>query len=211
MSGTKMVPDKGKMMKIPWRLADWSKVKKTGRGYTRRELTVVKLLQDLSASSRPRSFLNIGFHDHQDIRNRWWIDICQANNIDYHILEVFEPNVQNFLDHAAPEDHHRITCGNLLDIESLYSQPFDVILHWHGPEHLEQQTYLDALPALSSMANKLLILGCPNGEEEQNQAYGNPYEEHISFWTEQQFQELGFETILVSDKSPGHITAYKIW
>lgn len=198
-------------MKIPLRWHDWSKIKKTGRGYTRRELTVVELLKMVATRQRPpRSFLNIGFHDYQDVRNRWWIDICRANGIDWHILEVFQPNVDNFLAHAPAADRHRITCGNLLDLDRLYQRNFDVILHWHGPEHLERQAFLDCLPTLLAHSDLLTILGCPDGEEEQGQAYGNPFEEHVSFWSEEDFRGLGFEVLRVRDKAPGHLTAYRL-
>lgn len=196
-------------MKIPLRLLDWQKVKKTGRGYTKRELTVVHLLKELAAQKPITSFLNVGFHDYQDIRNRWWIDICQANNIDWHILEIFEPNVQNFLQHASTADRQRITLGNLKDIDSVFARKFDVLLHWHGPEHLERKEFLDLLPKILGNTQRMVILGCPNGPEEQGQAYGNPFEEHISFWSTEDFAELGFQTISVADKKPGHITAYR--
>ena len=197
-------------MKIPLRWHDWSKIKKTGRGYTRRELTVVELLKMAAEHRPPRSFLNIGYHDYQDVRNRWWIDICRANDIDWHILEVFQPNVDSFLAQAPAADHHRITCGNLLDLDRLYQRNFDVILHWHGPEHLERQAFLDCLPALLAHSDLLTILGCPDGEEEQGQAYGNPFEEHLSFWSEEDFRSLGFEVLRVRDKAPGHLTAYRL-
>lgn len=194
-------------IKIPLRLQDWTKIKKTGRGYTKREMTVVRLLQKLSQSGQIKSFLNIGFHDYQDIRNRWWIDICRANNIDWHILEIFETNVERFWQQAPVKDSHRIQSGCLTDIDTIYDRRFDVILHWHGPEHLEKDAFLGALPKLLGRTGKLLILGCPNGPEEQGEAYNNPFEKHLSFWSEQDFQQLGFTTETVADKRPGHITA----
>lgn len=196
-------------VKIPLRLRDWRKVKKTGRGYSHREMTVVKLLREFSKSGSITSFLNIGFHDYQDIRKRWWIDICRANDIDWQILEIFEPNVENFIKHAPVEDHDRITLGNLRNIGNLFSRKYDVLFHWHGPEHVEKQEFLSDLPELINITEKLIILGCPNGHEDQDEAYGNPFEKHVSFWTEEDFHQLGFETVLVTDKKPGHITAYK--
>jgi len=196
-------------MKIPLRLLDWKKVKKTGRGYTYRELSVIKILQEAAERTTIGSFLNVGFHDFQDRRNRWWIDICKANNIDWHILELFPGNVENFKKHTPEQDHHRITLGNIKDITTLFDRKFDVIFHWHGPEHLLKNDYLSYLPVIVSTTAKLLILGCPNGHEEQGAAYGNPYEEHISFWTPEEFHALGFKTDIVSDKKIGHITAYR--
>jgi len=197
-------------MKIPLRLNDWTKIKKTGCGYSKREITVAKVLKKIAKNVSLTNFLNVGFHDYQDIRNRWWIDICRANNIDWHILEIFQANVDNFLSTAPEKDHHRIHLGNLTEVDNLFSQPFDVLFHWHGPEHLDKKQYLNLLPKIEKMTAKLLILGCPNGHEDQGEAYGNPYEKHISFWTEDDFHQLGFKTILVSDKKPGHITAYKM-
>ena len=196
-------------MNIPLRLLDWQKVKKTGRGYTRRELTVVKLFKELADQHPISSFLNIGFHDYQDIRNRWWIDICRANDIDWHILEIYEPNVENFRLHAPVADRHRIVLGSIEDIDSLFTRRFDVVFHWHGPEHLEKSKYLDILPKIVAIASRMVIFGCPDGLEEQGLAYGNPYEEHLSFWTCAEFEQLGFSTLTVADKPPGHITAFK--
>lgn len=196
-------------MNIPMRLLDFRKVKKTGRGYTRRELTVVGLLRELAADKPIASLLNVGFHDYQDIRNRWWIDICRANNIDWHILEIYPPNVENYKKHAPPADRHRITLGNLRDIAALFQCKFDVVMHWHGPEHLEKDEFLTILPDIISRTGRLAIFGCPNGREEQGQAYGNPFEEHLSFWTCADFHRLGFSTHTVADKVPGHITAFK--
>lgn len=197
-------------MKIPLRLRDWRKIKKTGRGYSHREITVANLLKDFSTTDSIESFLNIGFHDYQDIRTRWWIDICRKNDIDWHILEIFKPNIDNFLQHAPAEDYHRITHGNLRDIRNLLSKKYDVFLHWHGPEHMEKDAFLECLPNIEACTNKLVILGCPNGHEDQDEAYGNPFEKHVSFWTEEDLQKLGFTTTLISDKAPGHITAHKI-
>ncbi len=197
-------------MKIPLRLLDWKKVKKTGRGYTWRELTVVRRLPKIYDTVGIHSLLNIGFHDYSDRRKRWWIDICRVNKIDWHILEIFPANVERYKAQCPEADRHRITCGDMQDIEQLFQQPFDVIMHWHGPEHLPKDDFLRVLPKIEAMTRKLLILGCPNGPEEQGAAYGNPNEEHVSFWSSEEFQALGFETEIVNDKPPGHISAFKL-
>jgi len=196
-------------VEIPLRLLDWRKVKKTGKGYTRRELSAVNFLQKADKISPVRSLLNVGFHDYQDRRNRWWIDICRANSIDWYILELFPANVENFLHHAPQEDHHRITQGDIRDVAVLFKRKFDVVFHWHGPEHLAREDYLSILPDLTAATDTLLLLGCPDGHEEQGMAYGNPFEEHISFWTVEEFHRLDFVTDIVSDRNPGHISAAK--
>lgn len=172
-------------------------------------MTVVKLFKELADQHPISSFLNIGFHDYQDIRNRWWIDICRANDIDGHILEIFEPNVEIFHLYAVAADRHRIVLGSIEDIDRLFTRKFDVVFHWHGPEHLEKSKYLDILPKIVARASRMVIVGCPDGPEEQGQAYGNSYEAHLSFWTCAEFEQLGFLTLIVADKPPGHITAFK--
>ena len=199
----------GASLKIPLRLYDLRKLRKFGKGYTPRERTVVELLKELSQKGTVKSFLNIGFHDYQDTRNRWWIDICRANGIEWHVLEIYGPNVERFKQRAPKEDHHRITQGDVKDIAKIFDHNFDVILHWHGPEHLPREDFLEALPGLEERSEQLLILGCPNGPEEQGSAYRNPHEEHVSFWSQEDFQSLGFETQALADRVPGHITAHK--
>lgn len=195
--------------KVPLRLLDWKKIKKTGKGYTKREWTVVQLMKELHKTIEIKSLLCIGFRDYHDIRNRWWIDLCRKNNIDWHILEIFQANVERYKGQCPSSDIQRITCGDVREIDKIFDHQFDVIIHWHGPEHLYKDDFLQALPGIEKTAKMLVILGCPNGEEEQGITYGNPYEEHVSFWSTDEFESLGYQTILIKDKIPGHITAYK--
>ncbi len=196
-------------MKIPLRLLDWHKVKKTGRGYSWSELTVVRRLPSIYDSEGIHSLLNIGFREYSNRRKRWWIDICRANQIDWHILEIFPANVESYQAQCPKEDRHRITCGDVRNIEQLFQRPFDVMMHWHGPEHLSKSDFLDTLPKMEAMTRKLLILGCPNGPEAQGAVYGNTNEMHVSFWKPAEFQALGFETEIVIEKKLGHISAFK--
>lgn len=170
--------------------------------YTAREQTVVDIL-------RPRNdiktFLNVGFKNWADPRNQWWINICKANNIEWGILEIFEPNVQQAIADGCPRA--KIITGSILD-QSMYGE-HDCIMHWHGPEHIAKRTYSDALSDIESKANKLLILGMPHGEEKQGAVYGNQWEEHISAWDERDFEPLGYSCVRVNDRVPGHMTAYK--
>lgn len=99
--------------------------------------------------------------------------------------------------------------GDINDINTILPQKYDVIIHWHGPEHLLKDDYIELLPAIESCANKMVLLGSPNGIEEQGIAFNNPNEEHISFWSEEDYQGLGYKTEHVYDKAPGHITAWK--
>tara|TARA_B100001029_G_C15035263_1_gene439705 strand:+ start:164 stop:736 length:573 start_codon:yes stop_codon:yes gene_type:complete len=172
--------------------------------YTQREKTVVEVLKKNYLGVN--SFLNVGFHDWDDKRRHWWVKICDRNNIDWKILEIFEPNIKDAIKAGCPKE--KISLGNILDF-STYDD-YDCVFFWHGPEHIHKDVFLDKLPDIEKKANKLIIFGMPHGEEIQEAVYGNKYEEHVSAWDEKEWQELGYKTIVVNDRNPGHITAYKI-
>lgn len=88
---------------------------------------------------------------------------------------------------------------------------FDVVFWWHGPEHIEQEELPKIINNLESVANKLIIMGCPWGNVRQKKIYGNPYEEHLSFLDEGFFEERGYEVECLGkkNKSGNNITAVK--
>ena len=171
--------------------------------YTKREKTVVKILRKQESIT---SLLNVGFHDWDDERRHWWIKICDANEIEWKILEIFKPNIDNAIKAGCPQN--KLIQGNILDTTTYNN--FDCILFWHGPEHIEKNVFLDSLPKIEKKTNKLIIFGMPHGEEIQEAVYGNKYEEHVSAWHNNEWNDLGYETIIVNDKIPGHITSYKL-
>jgi hypothetical protein len=170
--------------------------------YTQREQTVCELLQNSDISS----LVNVGFHDWQDPRRHWWIKICESNKIDWSIVEVFEPNVQDAIKKGCPKE--RIYNISIAEVDKLPSA--DLLMFWHGPEHLLKEDFLSILPKLEEKYDKL-IFGMPLGEEPQGAAYGNPYECHISSWESQEWRDLGYEVTEVHDSQPySHITTYKL-
>tara|TARA_R100000951_G_scaffold105093_1_gene98672 strand:+ start:157 stop:696 length:540 start_codon:yes stop_codon:yes gene_type:complete len=172
--------------------------------YTQREQTVCNLLLQKTKSDIG-SLINVGFHDWQDPRKHWWIKICEVNKIDWSIIEVFEPNVQDAITKGCPKD--RIYNLSITDVDKLPAA--DLLMFWHGPEHLLKEDFLSILPKLEEKYQKL-IFGMPLGEEPQGKAYGNPHECHISAWESQEWRDLGYEVIEVYDQRYPHITTYKL-
>jgi len=170
--------------------------------YTQREKTVCDVFQKTEFTS----MVNVGFHDWQQPTRHWWINICKSNNVDWSIVEVFEPNVSAAISQGCPED--KIYNLSIVDVDKLPEA--DLLLFWHGPEHLLKEDFLSILPKLEDKYDKL-IFGMPLGEEPQGEAYGNPYECHISAWSSQEWKDLGYEVIEVYDNQPyPHITTYKL-
>ena len=54
--------------------------------YTQREQSVCEIMKQMNISS----FINVGFHNWEDRRRHWWIEICKQNDVDWKIVEVFE-------------------------------------------------------------------------------------------------------------------------
>jgi len=103
---------------------------------------------------------------------------------------------------------HKILNLNILNVEDLPEA--DCLLFWHGPEHIKKDIFLSKLKLLEDKY-KLLIFGMPLGEEPQGDAYGNPFERHVSAWDTEEWKNLGYEVIEVHDgRLHAHITAYKI-
>lgn len=174
--------------------------------YTLRENTVINILREYS-DLKIKSFLNVGFHDWQDQRRHWWIRICEENDIDWKILEIFKPNIENALKFGCPSN--KIIHGDILDTK-IYSD-VDCLFFWHGPEHIKKDIFLEALPKIEKKANKLIIFGMPLGYEKQGVVYNNPNEEHVSAWEREDWENLGYSVVEVHDRIPAHITAYKIF
>jgi hypothetical protein len=172
--------------------------------FTQRESTVANILKGMKGI---KSFLNVGFRNWDDERTHWWIEICDYNKINWNILEVFNLNILRALDEGCPKD--KIYLGNMLDTSSYDN--YDVIMFWHGPEHINKEAFLSSLKSIEDKANKLVIFGMPLGEEKQGQIYGNPNEEHVSSWDPSEFEKIGYTTEIVRDRTPAHFTAWRIF
>ena len=170
--------------------------------YTQRERTVCKIMEQMNISS----FINVGFHNWEDRRRHWWIEICKQNNVDWKIVEVFEHNVVDAINKGCPKS--KILHMNIKEVDALPES--DCLMFWHGPEHLLKEEFLNILPKLEKKY-KNLIFGMPLGEEPQGAAYGNPHERHISAWEILEWEQMGYKVIPVYDgRRYPHITCYKI-
>jgi len=173
--------------------------------YTVREGTVCSILKEIDQGDI-QTFINVGFHDWQDPRRHWWVKVCEQNNIDWSIVEVFEENVTAAVRKGCPED--KIFNLDIRNVDLL--PPADLLMFWHGPEHIIKEEFLDILPLLEAKY-KVLIFGMPLGEEPQGAAYGNPHESHVSAWSTEEWRELDYKVYEVHDgQQYPHITAFKI-
>lgn len=172
--------------------------------YSLREHSVIRVLEDFK-NLKISSFLNVGFRDWDDIRSQWWIRICEENNIDWKILEIYKTNVDESIFKGCPQN--KIILGDILDLNKYDN--VDCLMFWHGPEHIKKDIFLHILPDIEKKVNKLIIFGMPRGFEFQDVRFGNMNELHLSEWFSDDWKKIGYDVIEINDREPAHITAYK--
>lgn len=109
------------------------------------------------------------------------------NGFHVAVLEIFKENV-DYLRTCPYIDE--IIEGDVRTFD--FSKKFDVIFWWHGPEHIQESELERTLKRLESIANKMVVLGCPWGIYKQGEIYGNIYETHLSQYSEGYFEKLGY-------------------
>lgn len=142
-------------------------------------------------------------------------DMFYLKGYEIDVLEIWEPNFKALVEWNKKWKIFRyIHLGDVRLIDQkfrAYWFKWDIILFWHGPEHLPKLDVAPALKKLEAKANHLVIIGCPRGEYHQDPIDGNPYERHECFLYEEDFHALGYCTATVRPKKPrgSNITAWK--
>ena len=118
--------------------------------------------------------------------------LFEEKHYDVQIMEIWEQNV----------DGLRSRFPNIIqgDIRDLKIPKADVVMWWHGPEHVEKKELPNILTALQKQANHHAVISCPWGTHEQGTSYGNPHENHISTLYPNFFENLGWKTSVIGEK-----------
>jgi len=138
-------------------------LKVPAHNYTVREQSALKALAAI-AKAHPdvKTFTNVGFRAWDDPRNHWWRKVAEANGWDWRIVEV-DPSTAEHIRKNAPDAD--VTCADVLDTAAW--KDTDILLFWHGPEHIGCVKFLQALPAIEAKARCGLVFGMPHGPEQQ--------------------------------------------
>ncbi len=132
-------------------------------------------------------------------------EYMQKLNLKFTILEIFHPNVI-FLRNKGFE---------VIEADITNYKPekqYDIVLWWHGPEHIEKSEIFEVLKNLEKISVKAVILGCLWGLYPQNAIYNNIHEIHKCTLYEEDFKSLGYNTITLGKKdgSYSNLMAWKI-
>lgn len=103
-----------------------------------------------------------------------------------------------------------VVAGDVRDVDDLLGdRRFDVVFWFHGPEHIKREEFEPLMIRLEARAGRLVVLGAPWG----NTLGPGPklYDHHISFYYEQDWEALGYETRTIPppDKHGGHLLGWK--
>lgn len=173
--------------------------------YTGRRESVLRLCPTLFEAKR---ILYIGAkHDRFD-----FADEMREGKCSVYVLEAFLPNVTYlrtlpWLKGVIHGDVRDISPG----AEIFGNTAFDVVLWWHGPEHIEGELLGSVLQRLEAIAKEWVVLGCPWGLYEQGSVGGNPWERHISHHYPETYEALGYsvECLGETDVKGSNITSVK--
>ena len=110
-------------------------------------------------------------------------------------VDIWEPYVTM---HNKAKDYHTCVLGNILtmDLDS-YSKSFDAVVICDVLEHLPREEVLriDLFKAIEKVARKKVILFTPNGFIENDKVDGDPYQEHVSAWEQEDYTSRGYKVV----------------
>jgi len=114
-------------------------------------------------------------------------------------IDLIEIYKENYNDFKRFKWLNKVILGDITKFNS--RKKYDVIFWWHGPEHVEKKDFIKTLKKLENTATKMVVLGMPWGNVPQRLKYENPYEEHVSFYDLEDFENLGYNVDVVGDKN----------
>lgn len=117
------------------------------------------------------------------------------------LLEAFKPYARHYQDHPWL---HSVTCMDVREVARAVSGVvgvYDVVVWWHGPEHVGKHELQGILEDLEQVARKAVVLASPWGVNVQGWTDNNPYEWHRSYLDVKDFADLDYETATLGAKS----------
>jgi len=120
------------------------------------------------------------------------------------VLEAHRPNAVSFRklikDGRCPVG---VVHGDVRNIDDLIAPlpVYDLVLHWHGPEHLHRSEVEPSVNRLVRRSCGAVVVACPWGKYEQGPAERNTFERHLCHLDTVDLEALGFacSTIGVKD------------
>ena len=126
------------------------------------------------------------------------------------ILEIWPDNAERL---KSLEGIREIVVGDVRNALKMNLEPYDVVMWWHGPEHVYEKELESVLNSLKSLANKFVVAACPWGINRQGKRGRNIHEEHVLSLYPEMFKEFGWKTDVIGnvDNKDGMISNLLAW
>lgn len=150
-----------------------------------------------------KTMLYVGGHPYHS-RRLQMSKYFEKAGIEIDVVEAFEKNATAIKEWKWI---HEVFNADIRFFEP--KKKYDIIMFWHGVEHLPKNEVVLLTVKLKEYC-KLLVYATPNGKYEQGEEYGNPFEKHVSHWTAKDFEELGMTASEIGkpNEKNGNVIAY---
>jgi hypothetical protein len=92
--------------------------------------------------------------------------------------------------------HDEYLCAGVLELDRHFApQSFDGVLASDLLEHLTEADGLKLISQMETIARKKVLIYTPNGFLPQGEEFGNPLQKHISGWSVEKMQAMGYRVI----------------
>lgn len=162
-------------------------------------ISALKLFKLSSGRPQRFSFLNTMRNELADCRT--CLDVGCGNNsfiqllgFEYSVgVEYFAPALEEAKKAAT---HNDFCFADVTEIEKHFSEnQFDCCVALDVIEHLTKEDGYKLIRDMERIASKKILLFTPNGFLPQHNLYDNDLQVHLSGWTAQEMQALGFKVI----------------
>jgi hypothetical protein len=126
------------------------------------------------------------------------------------LLEIWPENCAHYADSELVA---HVVQGDVRDIDNLelpHSQ-YDIVMWWHGPEHVQADELDATIATLERRAGRVVVLGSPWGKWPQGAYGGNPHEAHVNDVYAEDYALRGYTVRPIGerDDDAGRLTAWK--
>lgn len=131
------------------------------------------------------------------------VDLFMVKGYKIDVLEIWPQNAIELGEwNRVTKALNEIIIGDIRSFAA--SRHYDVVMWWHGPEHVKTDELPGILARLETLARKVVVLACPCGLYPQGETGGNPYEVHEQSIYPQNFRDLNYKiNILGKTDKPG--------
>jgi len=141
----------------------------------------------------------------------WWIKFFgDIGFTKRSVLEIYHPNVAAI---RLLPNWHKVYEADATTLDPGDVEPHDVVIWWHGPEHVRHDLVLPTVDRLvAAFSPKVIILGMPWGVHcNTERDFENPHSYHISTWFPKDWLGHGYSvaTSGAPNTPGGHITAWR--